>query len=138
MLLVDSEEAVTVTSPWDHLSRRKGDEWIRPPKTMDEDCHLMVQCMENWFLADAQALAAYFGQGFDPKALPADTRDVESFAKTDVYRALEHATQNCKTKGAYGKGQHSFDLLGRIDPVKVKASSERAKRLVEELEKRMG
>ena len=29
----------------------------------DEQAHLMVQCMEAWFLADRETLAAVFGRG---------------------------------------------------------------------------
>ncbi len=138
MLLVDSEEAVTAKLAWEHLSRQKGDEWARPANARDEDCHLMVPCMENWFLADAEALAAYFGRDFNPKALPAHAWNVEDIAKADVYRALAQATQACRTKGTYGKGRHSFDLLERIDPAKVTAASKRADCLVKGLVSRKG
>ena len=35
----------------------------------DADCHLMVQVMESWFLADAEALGEYFKDRFkiDPQ-----------------------------------------------------------------------
>ena len=53
VLLVDSEEAVnSVSNPWKHLKERKGDGWKKPEKADDESVHLMVQCMEAWFLAD--------------------------------------------------------------------------------------
>lgn len=56
MLLVDSEEAInnhpTPFQPWRHLSNRREDKMLKPDNACDEDCHLMVECMEAWFLAD--------------------------------------------------------------------------------------
>ncbi len=59
MLLVDSEAAVTARPPWTHLGERTGDAWERPEGAGDDDCHLMVQCMEHWFLTDPATLRAY-------------------------------------------------------------------------------
>lgn len=70
-LLVDSEGVVT-KAPVDHLKDR--DKWDIS-NDVDHGCiHLMVQCMENWLLADKEALAAYFGHGFRANALPANPR----------------------------------------------------------------
>lgn len=118
--------------PWAHLQVRDG--WQKPATATDEDCHLMTQCMESWFLADWQTVQAFFGQGFNKSMLP--TGPVEAIAKLDVYAALQHATLACKTKVAYGKGAHSFKLLSLIDPAKVMAASAWANRLIDELAKR--
>ena len=88
----------------------------------------MVQCMEAWFVADRETLAAFFGQHFNANALPA-REDVENISKQDLCTALESATRTCK-KGSYGKGRHSFDILAQIDPAKVTAASPYAKRLI--------
>ena len=42
----------------------------------------MVQCMEAWFLADKDSLAAYYGNNFKQNALPARP-DIENIAKDD-------------------------------------------------------
>lgn len=147
ILIVDSEDAVNaehqqgqpdVWQPWAHLKARPGDGWDKPQNTADTDCHLMAQIMENWFLADRDALKAFFGQGFRENALPAVNNAVEGIAKPQVYSALAQATNNCKTKAAYGKGEHSFKLLTLIDPTKVTQASPWAKRFVDELRKKMG
>lgn len=135
MLLVDSEAPVTTDAPWAHLAAR--DAWATPAGATDSQCHLMVQCMENWFLADRATLQAFFGQGFQVTALPAETRPVETIGKAEVYLALGNATKDCKTKARYGKGEHSFDLLGRVDPAKVTAASPWAGRFVIDLKKAM-
>jgi hypothetical protein len=141
LLLVDSEAPVAAqhqqgTAPWQHLKQRDG--WNKPANTDDNDCHLMVQVMESWFLADRETLASFFGQGFNGHQLPAVANPIEGIAKAQVYQSLANATKNCKTKAEYGKGEHSFKLLARIDPDKVTAASGWAKRFVAEVKDRMG
>ena len=69
VLLVDSEEGVERgVGPWAFLKRR--DNWSRPDGTNDDNVHLMVQCMEAWFLADCDTLAHFFGDGFNANPLP--------------------------------------------------------------------
>jgi hypothetical protein len=137
MLLVDSEDAVTYSSPWAHLAQRPGDKWAAPWDSTDDDCHLMVQCMESWLLTDQETLSAYFGQGFNAKPLPSPGSDIESQSKSSVYQSLARATRDCKTKAAYAKGEHSFELLASIDPEKVIARSHWAARFVTALNKKM-
>ncbi len=131
MLLVDSEDPVQSVSPWEHLLAR--DSWTRPNGAADEDCHLMVQCMEHWLVADRAALSEYFGQDFQSAQLPAEGRPIEDIRKTDLLRALANASKHCKTKESYSKSKHSFDLLERIDPNKVMTASPWACRLVVQL-----
>ena len=129
VLLVDSEDPVAEGSgPWLHLMNRDG--WDKPDDAMDENVHLMVQCMEAWFLADKDRLAVFFGRGFNRNALPGH-RDIEEIAKADVLQGLKNATRQCQPKGDFGKGRHSFELLSQIDPASVLAASPHAKRLVE-------
>lgn len=130
VLLVDSEEPVADGSgPWLHLRTRDG--WEQPDRATDENAHLMVQCMEAWFLADKDRLAAYFGQGFNRNALPGRL-EIEDVAKRDVLEGLKRATRQCK-KGEYGKGRHSFDILEQSEPDNVMAASPHASRLIETL-----
>jgi len=127
ILLVDSEEAVQGT-PWQHLAARQGDGWDRPATANDEQAHLMVQVMESWFLADRQVLAAYYGQGFNANSLPGQP-NIELISKRDVFQALQLASKNTKTKGAYHKTRHGFDLLEMVKPDLVRAASAHAERL---------
>lgn len=146
ILLVDSEDAVLAQNqqgqpdswlPWAHLNARIGDGWDKPASVTDAQCHFMAQVMESWFLADRDALKAFFGQGFKENALPAANNAVEGVAKQQAYDALAKATHNCKTKATYGKGEHSFKLLTKIDPAKVTQASPWAKRFIDELRKKM-
>ena len=130
VLLVDSEEGVEGgVGPWIFLKRRDG--WDKPAGTSDENAHLMVQCMEAWFLADRDTLAQFFGNGFSANSLP-NRSDVENIPKPDLYDALKRATRRSR-KREYGKGPHSFDLLAQLDPQKVVDASPYAKRLVDTL-----
>jgi len=133
VLLVDSEGPVADgAEPWRHLSGRDG--WKKPPEATDEQAHLMVECMEAWFLADPDSLADYFGPGFDRKALPR-RQEIERVAKKAVLRGLRKATHGC-AKGGYCKGRHSFEILSRIDPAKIFDKSPYARRLIDALRKK--
>ena len=129
VLLVDSEDPVTAETPWQHLKSR--DNWDRPPESTDEQCHLMVQVMESWFLADRETLIDYYGRYFHENPLPR-RQNIEKVPKADVLSGLNRATQNTK-KGRYDKGRHSFEILATLDPTKVMNASPHARRLVDSL-----
>lgn len=113
LLLVDSETLVVPNnSSWEHLHQR--DNWSKPQGANDNHAHLMAQCMETWLIADRDTLANYFGNGFNQNSLPRNP-DLEAVAKRDIYRSLENATRQT-SKGAYSKGNHSFEILARINP----------------------
>ncbi len=127
VLLVDAEAPVDPEKTiWGHLKDRDG--WEPPTGATEENTHLMVQCMESWFLADPNALAGYFGQGFQDSALPKNP-NIEDIPKKAVLQALESATRKTKTKGTYSKGGHSFAILALIDTAKVRRASPHAERL---------
>jgi hypothetical protein len=130
ILLVDSEDPLHSDSPREHLEQRDG--WSFEAVAADDHIHLMVQCMENWFLADKRALTSFFGQGFRVNALPQHER-VEAVSKQDVLRGFANATAAVKTKGAYRKGAHSFKILATIDPQKVRQAAPHADRLLKQL-----
>jgi hypothetical protein len=133
ILLVDSEGPVDANqASWAYLKRR--DRWRRPYQARDDQAHLMVQCMESWFLADHEALSKYYEQGFLINSLPGRT-NVEEILKRDVEQALDHATQ-LTLKGRYHKTRHGFDLVALVDPAKLRQASGHARRLFEVLEVR--
>lgn len=150
LLLVDSEALVATQDqsgddwaawqPWEHLRLRSGDKWSKPTGAYDRDCHLMVQCMESWLLADRSTLQRFFDPDFRPNALPAQSRPLEGIDKDTLYRSLKSVTAACKTKAPYStrrKGEHSCALLALIDPSKVTAASGWAARFIDELKSRM-
>ncbi len=144
LLLVDSEGPVgawnpsTPGVPWAHLRDREGDQWKRPGGATDDSVHLMVQMMESWFLADRECLARYFGADFNENLLPAPQQNLEEVPKADVERALKDSTRQCKKKGRYDKGEHSFQLLRQLDVSRVVEASPYARRLVETVAAKLG
>ena len=127
LLLVDAEGPVS-TGPREHLQARDG--WDLTGVGA-ESVHLMVQTMEAWVVADADALRRYYGQGFNAGALPR-AADPESVAKQDLEGSLRRATDGTG-KGRYRKIAHASDLLQRVDAERVKARCRHCQRLFDEL-----
>jgi hypothetical protein len=98
----------------------------------DDQLHFMVQVMEAWFLADRQALHAYYGRGFLENRLP-DNPNVEQISKTDVTSGLDAATRRT-TKGRYHKTRHAPELLGRLDVSRVRSAAPACERVFTALE----
>jgi len=137
LLLIDSERSVgDERSPWTFLASSPEDRFDRPANATDDHCHLMVVCMESWFLADKDALRTFFGEGFRLQALPQNPR-VELIPKDDVLSGLEKASSDCRS-GRYAKGKPSFRILQVISPAKVAQASPWAKRFLDTLDGLMG
>jgi len=117
-LLVDAEELPTTQSPWDHVKARIGDGWDRPEGAIDDQLQLMSVCMESWLVADVGAMKEVFGPKLDDTKLPVVDR-IEKTEKDALFKALEAVTKPTKT-GAYGKGSHSFRVLEKVDPAKLR------------------
>ena len=133
ILLVDSEELVADANQpdakpggaWRHLGQR-------PPGANDDQAQLMVTTMETWLIADRDALSAYFG--INKNALP--DSELENRRKQDVLNKIENATQR-SSKGRYHKGNHTFDLLGRVDPAELMRQLPHFRRFVAALDSRL-
>lgn len=126
LLLVDSESPVNPRhGSWQHLKSVDG--WTKPRGATDDEAHLMVQCMESWFLADVELLAEYYEQGFRRNSIPPN-REIEQAPKRDVARGLRNATRRTQ-KGEYHKTRQGFEILSRLDPAKVRERSPHAGRL---------
>ena len=131
LLLVDAEAAVKGDPPT-HLQACDG--WDLGDVEPDR-CHLMVQVMEAWLIADGEALAEFFGQGFRENALPG-REDIERVPKADLMKGLKMATRDSR-KGSYHKIHHGPKILGRLDPGIVRSRARHCDRLFETLEKRI-
>ena len=123
VLLVDSEGSVGTKTPVDYLTSR--DKWDFPP-LQNHRVFLMVQAMEAWFLADREALAAFYDGGFLANSLPGSPAKIEAVPKDDLEPKLKHASKPTATKGEYHKVKHGFALLALIDPFKVENASPHA------------
>ncbi|RKH43754.1 DUF4276 family protein [Corallococcus sp. AB050B] len=129
ILLVDPEGPVKMR-PWAHLASR--DPWTRPRNASEDSCHLMVQTVEAWLMADLVTLQQYYGRNFAVGRLPRAT-DVEAIPKTALEPALVSATKTTQ-KGEYHKIHHCSDLLGKVDPALVRARAPHCERLFTVLE----
>jgi len=135
LLLVDAERPVK-DAPRAHLrAPPPGDGWDLS-YVEDEQCHLMVEVMESWFLADPQKVAELYGKGFAVAAFP-KTRNLETVSKTAVMEALKKATRATQ-KGEYHKMRHSPQILERLDPAKVRARAPHCDRLWTTIEAKLG
>ena len=131
ILLVDGERPVSAAAR-EHLQQLDG--WDL--RVIDEgQCHLMVQVMEAWMIADPEALRAYYGHEFRAGALP-PADNVEDIPKDKVYAALKRATRANK-KGEYHKTEHGPDLLARLDPGRVCQRAPHCRALFDALAKQM-
>ena len=137
VLLVDSEETVAPdASPWTHLQNRPGDQWTRPSAVNDERCHLMVACMEAWFLADSDGLRKHFGGNFDISKLPPPNQ-AETRTKEQIANALRQATKKTPAR-EYKKIRDGAKLLEKVDPSIVRQHCEWCDRLFQTLGDELG
>ncbi len=112
VLLVDSEELVSETSPWIHVASRGGDDWVKPDSATDEQLHLMTVITETWLLTDPSSLADYFGKNFDRSKIP--TAGFEAITKDKVEQILRRATKDT-TSGGCTKDD-VFRLIATTNP----------------------
>lgn len=124
ILLVDAEAPVTAVDAIEHLKER--DHWTFPDDLNGHRVYLMAQAMEAWFLADREAMSAFYDGGFRPGSLPGRPDRIEDVFKADLEPRLKQATRDTRTKGEYHKTRHGFELLGLIDPNKVEKASAQA------------
>lgn len=127
LLLVDAEGPVAGTER-EHLAAQ--DRWDLA-FAGDDSLHLMTQLMESWIIADPDALARFYGQGFAAKSIPR-RKNVEDIPKADVEKALKDATRNTHP-GPYHKTRHAPKILETLDPATVRARAPRCERLVQHL-----
>jgi hypothetical protein len=83
----------------------------------------MVQIMESWFLADTGALKQVFKGNLNENALKRNPH-VEEIPKRDVLDCLENATGK-----RYHKVEHGVQLLGLMDPAKVRNAAPQCDRM---------
>ena len=108
---------------------------LRKTTDLELDCHLMIQTMEAWFIADIATLKNFYGQGFKENTIPKNA-NVETIAKNNLEPTLKTATRGT-TKGEYHKINHAYQLLERIDVDKVCQASPYCDRLFNTLKSRI-
>lgn len=132
VLLVDSDGPVQVGLV-QHLIARVG--WNLHGTVAEENCHLMVQVVEAWLVADPAALQHFYGQGFNSNSLPKNPK-VEEIDKRTLYSSLKAATRKTQ-KGEYHKVRHGPELLKRVDVSMVRSAAPHCERLFATLEQKI-
>jgi len=133
VLLVDSEGAMNFgDNKWAYLKNRDG--WSDCSATEDQ-CHLMVQTMEAWFLADAVSLNRYYGNGFKANSIQG-CQDIEIISKDQIIPILNKAIKSTK-KGTYHKIRQGSKLLEEIVPATVRRKSKHCNDLFEKINERL-
>ena len=136
LLLVDSEGPVANPAlPWQHLRQKNGWEVDVPPLRSDQ-CHLMVQALEAWLIADVDALDRFYGQGFNRNPIP-KARNVEDVDKAALAPALKAATRGA-VRGEYHKTRHAPRIMATLDVAKVRSRAPFCERLFNTLAERIG
>jgi hypothetical protein len=131
VLLVDAEGPVNTTA-CQHLKQR--DNW-ELAQVDDEQCHLMVQTMEAWLIADIDTLKKFYGQGFKENSIPKNP-NVEQIDKQQLEPSLKAATRKT-SKGEYHKIQHASKLLALLNVDKVRLAAPHCERIFTVLTQKM-
>ena len=116
VLLLDSDGPADCTH--EELCRAKQ---IEPSRS--DSVFWMVQIMESWFLADANALRACFGRRLQEGSLKGNPK-VEEIPKRDVEARLKSIAG-----GKYHKVTDGVNLLTEIDPAKVRTAAPNCERM---------
>ena len=106
-------------------------EWL-----IGRDFHPLVMTkFGDWFLADPEALAKYYGKEFLASAI-GGTQDVEKIQKADVLHRLKQASRNTQ-KGEYHKVKHAPHLLERLDADRVQKHASQCRKLFDAVKARL-
>jgi hypothetical protein len=132
-ILVDSDAPIEETST--RLQHIQNQHNCNLENADEEQCHLMVQVTETWFVADVESVKSYYGKDFNANAIP-KTADVEKIFKDDVLQALKTATRKTK-KGEYHKIKHAAELLETVEPRKVRTAAKHCEIVFSTLESKI-
>jgi hypothetical protein len=126
-LLVDSDAAVTASSPAQHLASKLDSANV--PRDARANIFLMVQCMESWLVTDASAFVKCYGTKTRAPKLPQNP-DIEAVPKRDVLEALESMAKSTPN-GHYHKIRDGARILAELRPEVVAKRSKHARSLHE-------
>ena len=120
VLLIDSEmSAPSADEAIRALRSRRY--WDANVSTEDGQLNFMVQAMEAWFIADPQAMARYFGNGFAVGRLP-HPQNAESIHPNGLTDSINQALRGIggRRRKKYDKVSDGARLLALIDEATVR------------------
>jgi Domain of unknown function (DUF4276) len=132
--LIDSDNEIGENETAKSFLEKQNKSWSWKNVTEDQ-CHLMVQIMESWFVADVETLKSFYGNNFSANAIPKHD-DLEKVAKVDIEKSLKKATEKT-AKAEYNKIKHGAELLAKMDIHKVRAKSKHCELLFSTLENKL-
>ena len=135
VLLVDSEGPVQSRTSWIRALRGQSF-WDGGVACSDEQVNLMVQSMEAWFIADPQAIARHFSQGYNGNSLPSP-QNAERTAPADMLAAISRGIPRDRRgrRRRYDKVTDGAHLLELIDVATIGRHCRHFKRLMDFLDK---
>lgn len=136
ILLVDSEAPIPPgTTPWNYFKSSAGNlKWLEPSLENDDDCHFMVQCMENWILSSDPPICVG-AKNIPLKTTSAERNSPENISKDHALALLDKAFKEAG-KREYKKGRDSFPLLEKVNPLRLYSVARWAKRFFDALSRR--
>ena len=120
VLLIDSEgPALSAAEAIRALRSRSY--WDANAAPEDWQLNFMVQAMEAWFIADPQAMARYFGDGFAAGRLP-NPQNAESVSPNGLTDSINQALRGIggRRRKKYDKARDGARLLALIDEPTVR------------------
>ena len=105
VLLIDSEASAPSVADALRVLRSRN-YWDANVAPEDERIHFMVQAMEAWFIADRQAMASHFGNGFRCGRLP-NPQNAESISPNGLTDSINQAL-----RGIGGRRRKKYDKVG--------------------------
>ena len=120
VLLIDSEgPAPSVAEAIRALRSRSY--WDANAAPDDGQLNFMVQAMEAWFIADPQAMAGHFGNGFAAGRLP-HPQNAESISPNELTDSINQALRSIggRRRKKYDKARDGARLLALIDEATVR------------------
>ena len=120
VLLIDSEGPASSAAEAIRALRSRS-YWDANAATEDGQINFMVQAMEAWFIADPQALASHFGNGFAAGRL-LNPQNAESISPNGLTDSINQALRGIggRRRKKYDKVSDGARLLAKIDEATVR------------------
>lgn len=131
-LVVDSEKHVDNPSETWHAIGKQCPEWADNSNLL-----LMIQCIETWLVVSLDQVEEYFnskGRHCFERSKVTNWQNPEQIHRHTVQKALENASMNCNQPYRHVDGNF---IIGKVDLVELGEKVPSAKRLKQEMERKI-
>ena len=131
VLLIDSEGSAPSAAEAIRALRSRS-YWDANAAPDDGQLNFMVQAMEAWFIADPQAMARYFRNGFAVGRLP-HPQNAESASPNELTDSINQALRAIggRRRQKYDKVRDGAQLLARVNEATVRRNCPSFRRLTD-------